>query len=248
MREVDGIFVAEQPEDGVDPPLVASRRRQLQAGGAGAPQGRQRGGDLVGGQYVVDVAAAQGAERHAVELRGFRGLTNHGAAGAADFLHAARAVAAAAGEHHRDRPAAHVLRQGSEEQVDRQRQSVPGVLVVQQELPLPDDHFLHRRQQVDRVGLDRHVVIGLPDTQGRATREQLVHQTLEVGRQVLQHDECHARVSRKLGEQPLERIEAARRRTNGHDVKLVRGKRRGVFCQCGLAFPIRDPFAIQLLR
>ena len=78
-------------------------------------------------------------------------------------------------------------------QVDRQRQPVTRIAVVQQQPPLPDDHLLHRRQEVDRVRLDQHLVLGLPDRHRRPPRQQLVHQALEVRRQVLQDDERHAR-------------------------------------------------------
>ena len=76
--------------------------------------------------------------------------------------------------------------------------------IRQQEPALPDDHFLVRRQQVHRVGLDGHVVLRLPDAHRRAAREQFVHQALEIGREVLKDDERHAGVGRQMCEEPLE--------------------------------------------
>ena len=108
------------------------------------------------------------------------------------------------GQDDRDRALADILRERPEEQVDRQRQPVPRIPVVQQQPAPPDDHLLHRRQQVDRVRLDRHVVLGLPDRHRRAARQQLVHQALEVRGQVLQHDERHAGVGREVGEEAFE--------------------------------------------
>ena len=220
VREVDRVLVAQQPQDRVDAAIVVSAlsaRERLPV--AGRAERGDRGGDLFGRQHLIDDAGAHRAERHAVELRRVRALAEHDAAGLADLLDAARAVAAAARQHHRDRALADVLRQRSEEQVDRQRQPVARIAVAQQQPPLPDDHLLHRRQQVDRVRLDRHVVLGLADRHRRPPRQQLVHQALEVRRQVLQDDERHAGVGGQLREQPFERLEPAGRRADADDVE-----------------------------
>jgi hypothetical protein len=97
---------------------------------------------------------------------------------------------------------------------------VPRILVVEQQPPSADDHFLHRRQQVERVRLHRHVVLGLADPHLRPPGEQFVHQALEVGRQVLQHHERHAGVGREVREETLEGFEAAGGSADTDDVKV----------------------------
>ena len=54
------------------------------------------------------------------------------------------------------------------------------------------------RDQVDVVGLDGHPVLDQVDRQLGVPRQELVHQALEVGRQVLDDDERHAGVRRRL--------------------------------------------------
>ena len=108
-------------------------------------------------------------------------LAKDDAARLADLLNAARSVAAAARQHDGDRARADVLRQRSEEQIDWQRQANPRILVAQQQPTMPDDHFLHRRQEVDRVRPHFHAVFGPPDRHPRPSRQQFVHQAAEIG-------------------------------------------------------------------
>ncbi|HYJ51844.1 MAG TPA: hypothetical protein VEW04_01615, partial [Allosphingosinicella sp.] len=58
------------------------------------------------------------------------------------------------------------------------------------------------------VGLDRHPVLDQMDRQRGVPREQLVHQALEVGRQVLDDHEGHAGVFGQRVEEALECVEA----------------------------------------
>jgi hypothetical protein len=203
VREVDAVFVAEQPKNRFDAALFD---RWLGRFRLHAPLGQfgQRQRDFLGRQHLIDLSGAQRAERHAVELGRIGAFAQHHPACLADFLHAPRAVAAAARQDDCHRAIANVVGERAEEKIDRQRQPVTGVAVVQQQPPLPDDHFLHRRQQIDDVGLDRHVVFGLTDAQLGAPRQQLVHQALEVGREMLEHHERHTDVGGDMGEQPFE--------------------------------------------
>ena len=52
----------------------------------------------------------------------------------------------------------------------------------------------------------------------RAPRQDLVHQALEVGRQVLHHDERHPGVGRHVVEEAFNRFQPTGRGTDPHDV------------------------------
>jgi len=209
VGEVDAVLVAEQAQDRVDAALLVGGAlgRPLLPGPA---EGRQRRRDLLRWQHAIDAARAHRAQRHAVELCRVRALAEDRAARLADFQDAARAVAAAARQDHRHGALSGILSERPEERIDGKRESVPRIPVAQQQPPLPDDHLLHRRQQVDGVGLDRHLVLGRADAHGRASRQQLIHEAPEVRREMLQDDEGHAGIGGKLCEQPLERIEPSR--------------------------------------
>ena len=92
------------------------------------------------------------------------------------------------------------------------------ILLAQQQPPARDDHLLLRRDQVDVVGLDRHPVLDEVDRQLGVPREQLVHQALEVGRQVLDDHERHPGVVRDVVEEALEGLEPAGRCADADDV------------------------------
>jgi hypothetical protein len=131
-------------------------------------------------------------------------------------------------QHDRHGARALVLRERTEEVVDRQGERLAAILVGQQQAPARDDHLLARRQQIDRVALDRVAVARDPDRDVGPPREQRVHHALEVGRQVLEHDERHARVPRHRAEQRLERLEPARRRPHADDERGPRVRELGV--------------------
>ena len=88
--------------------------------------------------------------------------------------------------------------------IDRQGEAVARIAIAQEQPPLLDDHLLHRRQEVEDVGLDQRLVLGLPHRHRRAAPEQFVHQALEVRGQVLQDDERHPGVRRQTREEPFE--------------------------------------------
>ncbi len=157
--------------------------------------------------------------RHAVELRAVEVLHDHQAAGVVDVADAARAVAAAAREHDGDGAAAAVLGERAEEHVDGQRQLLLPIALAQEQPSARDDHLLLRRDQIDVVGLDRHAVLDEMDRQPGVSRQQLVHQALEVGREVLNDDEGHPGLARHVVEEAFERVEPPRRRADPHDAR-----------------------------
>jgi hypothetical protein len=168
-------------------------------------------------QFQVDHPGVDGAARHPVEARAARVLRDDQAAGLVDLADAARAVAAGAGQDHRDGAATGVLGQRAQEVIDRQGQPAGRVLVGQQQVAAGQDHVLARRDEVDVVRLDRDAVGHLLDRDAGPPRQQLDHPALEVGGQVLQHDEGHSAGLRHGREQRLERLQAARRRADADD-------------------------------
>ena len=180
------------------------RRRIFRPAGRGPRQRGDRVGDLFRREHLVHRAGGNRAEGHAVELRRLGTLAEDEAPGPADVLDAPRPVAAGARQDDGDRAVPHVLRQRAEEMIDRQRQAVPRIAVAQEQPALLDDHLLHRRKEIEHVGLDQGFVLGLPDRHRGPPPEELVHQALEIGRQVLQDDEGHPGIGREPREEPLE--------------------------------------------
>ena len=136
-----------------------------------------------------------------------------------NVANAARAVAAAAGEDDRDRLLAGVLRERAEEDVDRERELLLPIPLAQEEATAGDDHLLLGRDQVDVVGLDEHPVLDEVNRQIGVASEELVHEALEVRRQVLDDHERHAARARNVVEERLERLETTGRRADADDVR-----------------------------
>ena len=176
----------------------------------------------------ADVARGLG---HTVELRARVVLDDDEATGVVDGANPARAVAAAAGEDDGDGAGPAVLRQRPEEDIDRERELLLPIALAEEQAAARDDHLLARRDQVNVVRLDLHPVLDEGHRQLRTSRQELVHQTLEVRRQVLHDHEGHARVRGQVVEEGFERFEAPRRgadadhvpRGGGSDGFLVHG-------------------------
>jgi hypothetical protein len=158
---------------------------------------------------VIDHAGLARAARHAVEIRALFILAEHEPAGVVDVADTAGTVTTGTRQHDPNRARPHVLGQGAEENVDRQGERLRLALVTQQQSAARDDHLLARRDQVNAVGLDVHVVLDQQHGDASAAGEQLVHHALEVGREVLHDDERHSRVLRHGAEQLFECVEPA---------------------------------------
>ena len=200
-----------------------ARPRACRPPATGRPSARDRRGDLLGRQHLIDDAGARSrcsgmplncavsglSQKTTPPARLTSWMPREPSLPLPDSTTAtARSPASCASER--------------KKMIDRQRQPVPRIPVAQQQPPLADDHLLHRRQQVDGVRLDQHLVLGLADRHRRPPRQQLVHQALEVRRQVLEDDERHPGVGREVREQPFERLEPAGRCADADDVKLRR--------------------------
>jgi len=73
--------------------------------------------------------------------------------------------------------------------------------------------------QVNRIGTNRHPVFGATNLHGGMPRQQLIHVTLEVRRQVSHDDKSHPQVGRDVIEKLLERFQATGGSTDADDGK-----------------------------
>src|SRR5262249_44337830 len=95
--------------------------------------------------------------------------------------------------------------------VDRKRQPVSSFFVAQEKAPVTDDDFFLWRQEVNTIAFDFNVMLGLLDRKVAMTRQKFVHHAAKIRRQVLNHNECHARVRRQIFKELLQRFETPSR-------------------------------------
>jgi hypothetical protein len=107
--------------------------------------------------------------------------------------------------------------QRAKEAVDGEREGLLGILVGEHEPAAADDDLLAWRQEIHVVGLDLEPVLGALHRHGRVPRQELGHQALVVGREVLHDHERHAEVARHAREQLLERLQAPGGGPHAHD-------------------------------
>ena len=136
------------------------QRGALEIGDDLARQLVHRGHDVR--QPGVDRAA-----RHAVELGRRRLLHQHHARLLLDGPQAQRAVRAHAGENDADAPLLLVLRQGAEEEIDRQAQAAGRRRLEQVQNPVQDGHVFVRRDHIDAVRPDPGSILDLDDFHAR---------------------------------------------------------------------------------
>jgi hypothetical protein len=221
-----GALVAAEVDaaDRVEPPL--DEVQGLVVGLENAPRRQPRGLHLeqrlahgLGRQHPVDQPGGDGGQGHAVEARRGGVLHEGEAPGLLHLLEAQAPVAPGAGEHDGHRALAVVLGQRGEEQVDGQVRALAAPLAEAQPPTVELDvgvrrHRRHRALEqllpVSRLG-HRH---------RRVPREQLRHQALVVGRQVLHHDERRPQLRGNRGEEALQRLEPACRRTDADDQRI----------------------------
>jgi hypothetical protein len=199
---------------------------QHQAGTVGlggkraSQESRQPGRHFLGWQDDVDQAGVDGGSRHAVELGGFRALRHDHPAGLLDRAQSTHAIASGSRQDNANGFFALILAQRAQEDVDGQVQSLAVVDVSKQQLAMKDAQYLAWRDEVDRVGLDVHPLLGPAHRHGGSLRQKFDHQALVVWRQVLNHDEGAAGVDRRGGKEGFECFEATGR---GADTDKIGG-------------------------
>ena len=183
---------------------------------------RDRAGDVGHLQHLVGEARSHDAARHAIELRLGGVLHQHESTFGLQFARAARAVAAGAGEHDAHAEFAHGLCERREEHVDRQMQPVSGGLLGHTQHTRLDGEVGLRRVEVDRIGLDAHAVFGAHHLQRGVPPQQLHHERLMVGREVLHDHVRDAAIRVGVVEELLQSLEPTGAGADG-----AHGERRG---------------------
>ena len=198
---------------------------------------RQAHGNHIDRQHMIDQAGVDHAAGHAVELGLVGVLHQYQTARFVDRDRAERTVRSGTRQDHSDRVAAVLAGQRLQEDIDRQHQTA-GALGGQAQPTALKTHDGTRRNQVDLVGSDRHVVLDLDHRHAGMTGKQALHHALVVGRQVLDDDEGSAEFGRQAGEQLFERFETSRRGTDddhaqGLDRRQARaGQLRRIMSPC----------------
>ena len=159
-------------------------------------------GECLGRERGVRHAGVDRALGHAVELRRLRSLYQADTAVLLDGLQAERAVRAHAREDDPDRVAAELLRERTEEEVDRQ----PRVRLHEVQRLAQQCDVRPGGRQVDLVGLDDDTVGDLEHLHPRRTCEELDQHALVLRRSVLDDHEPHA-VELDGAEERRERLE-----------------------------------------
>ena len=154
------------------------------------------GGKLLGhfgrGQFVVHQAGRDGAERHAFEL-GRRGvLRHHHAAFTLDGAHTQRPVATSPRKDDTDGALTLILRQRTEEEVDRQSMAARGARLKHLQRTVKEGDIGIRRDDVGAVGLHDHTVLDFIDLHAGVAPNEVGKNALVIRRQVLHQHERHA--------------------------------------------------------
>ncbi len=133
-----------------------------------------------------------------------------------DGLSASAAVGPGPGEYDGDRAFLLLARQGAEEIIDR----VPMPLLLDR-LAQPQHAVLQRHSEaranhIDVVGLHAHSVLDLLHRHGSAAAQNLGHQTMVLGRKMLDDHIGHPAIGRGRGKEIPERLHAPGRGPNPH--------------------------------
>ncbi len=121
-----------------------------------------------------------------------------------------------------------VLRQGAEEEIDRQAQPAGRRRLEQVQDPVQDGHVLVRRDHIDAIGLDPRAILDLDDFHAGGALQQFRHDPLVRRVEVLDDDKRHAAARRHVPQKLLQGFESPGGGANAHDGKRnIRGRGGG---------------------
>ena len=167
------------------------------------------------------------AARHAVEFGRRRLLHQHHARLLLDGPQAQRAVGAHAGKNHADAVLLLVLRQGAEEEINRQAQPARRRRLEQVQDPVQDGHVLVRRDHIDAVRPHPGAILDLDDFHAGGALEQFGHDPLVRRVQVLDDDKRHAAARRHVPQELLQGLEPPGGGADADDGERNAGRRGG---------------------
>lgn len=98
---------------------------------------------------------------------------------------------------------------------------IVGARGAQAQASLGDGQHRVGRQHVDMIALQTVAVAGLAHRHRGAPPDDLAQHADPTGRQMGNHDECHARRGRHRLEKPLQRLDAAGRGTDSHSAEVA---------------------------
>ena len=231
MAEIDAEFVLQEPKHDVHVSVRAHRhefRRQDQRRSVFGEVLQDRPRHFIGRQHGIHRPGFHGAARHPVESGGLLALSDDQAALFVNRQQSARTVAAGSRENDRRGLPSGILGQGTEKHVDRHRQSLARVPFRQMEAASGDNHLRLGGNQVDGIRLDLQPLLDAMHGHRRMPGQQLVHQALEVRREMLDHHKGQPGVRRQGVEKRLQSLQPARRGTDAHDASRAseaRGRR-----------------------
>ena len=110
-----------------------------------------------------------------------------------------------------------VIRQGAEEEINRQTQTVLSAAIEQVQTSVEDGHLLVRRDHVDAGRLNSGAVLDLKDLHRRGALEQFHHGALVRRFQVLNNDKSYAAVCRNVPQEKVQCLQSAGRGANADD-------------------------------
>jgi hypothetical protein len=165
-------------------------------------------GDLLRRENEIDVTGRNRTSRHTVVLGGFV-LGEGYSIRALDRLQSHRAVSGRAGKNYADRLVALVGRERFKEVINLAMLAVSSVARTQLEDPVLDRHAPIRGNHIYVIGLNGRIVDDLEDGQCCGSTEQLGKLAFMLGIEVLDKDEAHSCVIRKMLNEPSECLQPA---------------------------------------
>ena len=209
--------------------------------------GDQRSRHLFGSQHRIDLAGKLRTAWHAIKLGCLFGLSEHQTARFMHLSQSKTAVGASSRKDYRNRPIANLPRERTEEAIDRHTQALIIRFVERMELSAQHHQLGAWPQKIDGIATQRHRLCHGDNRHPSKARQQLIHHTVEVGRQVLNHHKCQPTVDRHRLKKTLQRFQSAGRRSDSHHkcrrrrVSLLLRIRLCWFVHCSLTCPRPAP-------
>ncbi len=168
---------------------------------------------------MADQTGRHRTARHAIVLRGFRGLHQYDAALRDNLLEPERSITAGSRQDDADRPLALGGTERTKQVVHRQAMAERLGGIGESQAPQVHLQVFVGRRGVHVVGLHPHAVARLGNRHLGVAREQFCRKAPGRGTQVLKNDERKAAIGRQAVQEFGDRVKSPSRSTNRHDAK-----------------------------